>query len=315
MSVEQRETLDRMLRQSQLDAGGDVREQRRRFEEMVAQPLPAGVTVTPAALGSVPTVEITVAGVEPRHIVLYFHGGVYALGTAALGADLASEIGRRIDAAVISVEYRLAPEHPYPAAVDDAVAAYDVLLQRGVAPQDIVVAGESAGAGLAIAGLVAARDRGLPMPAAALLMSPWTDLTLSGTSMDTKQGIDPQLARELFRPRVADYVGDHDPSEGLISPIFADLSGLPPLVIQAGSHEVLLDDAVRLARRAAADDVGVTLDITPGVPHVFQAFHAVLEEGASALDRAARLLSDLLQGSEPTGGTEREQRIDAPAHR
>jgi epsilon-lactone hydrolase len=315
MSVEQRETLDRMLRQSQLDASGDVREQRRRFEEMVAQPLPAGVTVTPAALGSVPTVEITVAGVEPRHIVLYFHGGVYALGTAALGADLASEIGRRIDAAVISVEYRLAPEHPYPAAVDDAVAAYDVLLQRGVAPQDIVVAGESAGAGLAIAGLVAARDRGLPMPAAALLMSPWTDLTLSGTSMDTKQGIDPQLARELFRPRVADYVGDHDPSEGLISPIFADLSGLPPLVIQAGSHEVLLDDAVRLARRAAADDVGVTLDITPGVPHVFQAFHAVLEEGASALDRAAQLLSDLLRGSEPTGGTEREQRIDAPAHR
>jgi epsilon-lactone hydrolase len=290
MSVEQRETLDRMLRQSQLDAGGDVREQRRRFEEMVAQPLPAGVTVTPAALGSVPTVEITVAGVEPRHIVLYFHGGVYALGTAALGADLASEIGRRIDAAVISVEYRLAPEHPYPAAVDDAVAAYDVLLQRGVAPQDIVVAGESAGAGLAIAGLVAARDRGLPMPAAALLMSPWADLTLSGTSMDTKQGIDPQLARELFRPRVADYVGDHDPSEGLISPIFADLSGLPPLVIQAGSHEVLLDDAIRLAQRAATADVGVTLDVTPSVPHVFQAFHAVLDEGAAALDRAGRLL-------------------------
>ena len=290
MSVEQRETLDRMLRQSQLDASGDVREQRRRFEEMVAQPLPAGVTVTPAALGSVPTVEITVAGVEPRHIVLYFHGGVYALGTAALGADLASEIGRRIDAAVISVEYRLAPEHPYPAAVDDAVAAYDVLLQRGVAPTDIVVAGESAGAGLALAGLVAARDRGLPMPAAAMLMSPWADLTLSGTSMDTKQGIDPQLARELFLPRVADYVGDHDAAAALISPIFADLSGLPPLVIQAGSHEVLLDDAVRLAQRAAADDVGVTLDITPGVPHVFQAFHAILEEGALALDRAAQLL-------------------------
>jgi acetyl esterase/lipase len=296
MSIAQREALDSMLRQAPLDAGGDVRELRRRFEEVIgAQPLPAGVTVTPAALGSVPTVEISVAGVEARHIVLYFHGGVYALGNAALGADLASEIGRRIDAAVISVEYRLAPEHPYPAAVDDAVAAYDVLLHRGVAPQDIVVAGESAGAGLAVAGLVAARDRGLPMPAAALLMSPWADLTLSGTSMDTKQGIDPQLARELFLPRVADYVGDHDPSAALISPIFADLSGLPPLVIQAGSHEVLLDDAIRLAQRAATDDVGVTLDITPGVPHVFQAFHAVLEEGATALDRAAKLLSDLFQ--------------------
>src|ERR1700756_4778247 len=126
MTVEQRETLDRRLRQSQLDGGGDVREQRRRFEEMVAQPLPAGVTVTPAALGSVPTVEITVAGVEPRHIVLYFHGGVYALGTAALGADLASEIGRRIDAAVISVEYRLGPQPPDSPAADGARAPHDV---------------------------------------------------------------------------------------------------------------------------------------------------------------------------------------------
>jgi len=291
MSIEQRETLDRMLRQSPLGARDDVRDQRRKFQQiMAAQPLPAAVTVTPATLGSVPTVEIKVAEVEPRHVVLYFHGGVYALGSAALGADLASEIGRRIDASVISVEYRLAPEHPFPSAVDDAVAAYDALLQSGVAPHDTVVAGESAGAGLAVAGLVAARDRGLPMPAAALLMSPWADLTLTGTSMNSKQGIDPLLARDLFLPRVADYVGDHDPSTGLISPIFAVLSGLPPLVIQAGSREVLLDDAVRLAQRAAADDVAVMLDITPGVPHVFQAYHAVLEEGSAALGRAAQLL-------------------------
>jgi acetyl esterase/lipase len=215
------------------------------------------------------------------------------------GADLASEIGRRIDASVISVEYRLAPEHPYPAAVDDAVAAYEALLHRGVAAPDIVLAGESAGAGLAVAALVAARDRGLPMPAAALLMSPWADLTLSGASMDTKQGIDPLLSRDRFLPAVANYVGGHDPSAGLISPIFADLSGLPPLVIQAGSHEVLLDDAVRLAGRAAADDVAVTLDITPGVPHVFQAYHAVLEEGVVALDRAGQCLREQLTTSRP----------------
>ena len=261
MSLEQRETLDRMLRQAPLGAGGDVREQRRMFQEVLgSQPLPAGVTVTPAALGAVPTAEITVAGVEPRHIVLYFH---------------------------------LAPEHPYPAAVDDAVAAYEALLDRGVAAPDIVLAGESAGGGLAVATLVAARDRGLPMPAAALLMSPWADLTLTGASMDTKQGVDPLLSRDRFLPAVADYVGGHDPSAALISPVFADLSGLPPLVIQAGSHEVLLDDAVRLAGRAAADDVAVMLDITQGVPHVFQAYHAVLEEGGAALDRAAQLLSDL----------------------
>jgi acetyl esterase/lipase len=257
---------------------------------MAAQPLPRDLTVTTAALGSVPTAEITVAGVEARNVVLYFHGGVYAIGAAALAAALAAEIARRVEAMAISVDYRLAPEHPYPAAVDDALAAYEALLERGTDPTETVVAGESAGAGLAVATLVAARERGLPMPAAALLLSPWADLTLTGASMDTKQGIDPMLARDLFLPRVADYVGDHDPSAGLISPIFADLSGLPPLVIQAGSHEVLLDDAVRIAQRAAADDVAVTLDITPGVPHVFQAFHAVLDEGVAALDRAAQLL-------------------------
>jgi monoterpene epsilon-lactone hydrolase len=305
VSIEQRETLDSILRQSPLGVGGDVQEQRRLFQEMMAaQPLPPDVIVTAAALGSVPTAEITIAGVEPRHVVLYFHGGVYALGGAALGADLASQIGRRIDAAVISVDYRLAPEHPYPAAVDDAIAAYDALLLRGVAASHTVVAGESAGAGLAVAALVAARDRGLPMPAAALLMSPWVDLTLTGTSMDTKQGIDPMLSRDRLLPSAAHYVGGHDPSTGLISPIFADLSGLPPLVIQAGSHEVLLDDAVRLAQRAATDNVGVTLEITPGVPHVFQAFHAALEEAAAALERAGQLLRALLNsvtGTQLTG--------------
>jgi epsilon-lactone hydrolase len=305
MSVEQRESLESSLRQLPFDLAGDIEEQRHLFEEMMSsQPPPTDVVVTCAALGAVPAVEITVAGAEPRHVVLYFHGGAYALGTAASTADLAAQIGRRTDATVISVDYRLAPEHPYPAAVDDAVTAYAALLHggllhRGVAPARIVVAGESAGAGLAVAALVAARDRGLPMPAAAYVMSPWADLTQSGATMDSKRGIDPMLTREGMAARAADYAGSHDPAAGLISPIFADLSGLPPLVIQAGSHEVLLDDAVRLAQRAAAADVSVTLDVTPGVPHVFQTFHAVLDEGAAALDRAGRLLREHLATSEP----------------
>jgi acetyl esterase/lipase len=300
MSLEQRKSLESMLRRLPFDLGGGIEEQRRLFDEMMSsQPPPADVTVTGAALGTVPTAEITVAGAEPRHVVLYFHGGTYALGSAANAADLASQIGRRIDATVISVDYRLAPEHPHPAAVDDAVTAYAALLHRAVAPSRIVVAGESAGAGLAVAALVAARDRGLPIPAAAFLMSPWADLTQSGATMDSKREIDPMLTREGLAARAADYVGSHDPAAGLISPIFADLSGLPPLVIQAGSHEVLLDDAIRLAQRAAAADVGVTLDVTPSVPHVFQAFHAVLDEGASALDRAGRLLLGHLTTSEP----------------
>ena len=256
------------------------------------------MTVTAAALGGIPTAEITADGTEPRHVVLYFHGGVYAMGDAFQTAGLASQIGRRTRAKVISVDYRLAPEHPYPAAVDDALAAYQALLDDGTAPSDIAFAGESAGGGLAIATLVNARDHGLPLPAAAFVMSPYADLTLAGTTMDTKREADPLLSRENLQARVIDYTSGQDAALGLISPVFADLSGLPPLIIQAGTHEVLLDNAVRLARQAATADVEVILDITPGVPHVFQAYYPILDEAAAALDRAGQLLSAHLASAE-----------------
>ncbi|OHV47394.1 alpha/beta hydrolase [Pseudofrankia sp. BMG5.36] len=303
MSTEQRETLDAILRQSVFPDGIDVIEQRRLLKELVsAQPLPADVTVTAAALGGVPTAEITIDGIEPRHVVLYFHGGVYVLGDAVSAANLASQIGRRTHAKVISVDYRLAPEHPYPAAVDDALTAYEALLHNGTAPSDIVFAGESAGGGLAIATLVNARDHGLPLPAAALVMSPYADLTLAGATMDTKGEVDVLMSRENLQTRVADYTASQDAASGLISPIFADLSRLPPLIIQVGTHEVLLDDAVRLARQAATADVDVTLDITPGVPHVFQTFYPILDEAVGALDRAGQLLSTHLASAERVTG-------------
>jgi acetyl esterase/lipase len=299
VTTEQRENLDAILRQSAFPFDSDVSEQRRLLREFAsAQPLPADVTVTAAALGGVPTAEVTVDGVEPRHVVLYFHGGVYVLGDAFQAADLASQVGRRTRARVISVDYRLAPEHPYPAAVDDALAAYEALLHNGTAPSDVALAGESAGGGLAVATLVNARDHGLPLPAAALVMSPYVDLTLAGATMETKREADPLMSREALYARVPDYTAGQDPALGLISPVFAELSGLPPLIIQAGSHEVLLDDAVRLARQAATADVEVTLDITPGVPHVFQAYHAILDEAAAALDRAGQLLSAHLASAE-----------------
>ena len=298
MSAEQRAAIEAVLRQGAFDVGSDVHQQRQQFQDRLsARPLPSDVHVAGGVLGGVRTAEITVDGVEPRHIVLYFHGGVYALGDSFLAADLASQIGRRTSAKAISVEYRLAPEHPFPAAVDDALAAYRGLLDAGTPPSDIILAGDSAGGGLAITTLVDARDQGLPMPAAAYVLSPWADLTLAGASMDSKRKVDPLLSRELLEPAVADYVSSHDRALGLISPIFADLSRLPPLVIQAGTHEVLLDDALRLAREAALADVDVTLDITPDVPHVFQAYHAILEEAAAALDRAGRLLSAHLESA------------------
>jgi epsilon-lactone hydrolase len=298
VSAEQRENLDGILRQSAFPVDSNVTELRRQLHELLsAQPLPADVTVTPAALGGVPTAEITVGGVEARHTVLYFHGGVYVMGDAFLAADLASQVGRRTRARVISVDYRLAPEYPYPAAVDDALAAYEALLDSGTAPSEIAFAGESAGGGLAIATLVNARDHGLALPAAAFVMSPYVDLTLAGATMETKHEADPLLSPQALRARATDYASGHDAALGLISPIFADLSGLPPLIIQAGTHEVLLDDAIRLARQAAVADVEVTLDITPGVPHVFQAYYPILDEAAAALDRAGQLLSAHLAGA------------------
>src|SRR6202041_2950295 len=211
VSTEQRQTLDAILRQSAFPADSDVNEQRRQLRELLsAQPLPADITVTAAALGGVPTAEITVDGTEPRHVVLYFHGGVYVMGDAFLAADLASQIGRRTRAKAISVDYRLAPEHPYPAAVDDALAAYEALLNNGTAPSDIVFAGESAGGGLAVATLVNARDRGLPLPAAAFAMSPYADLTLAGATMETKGDVDVLMSRENLQSRIPDYTSGED---------------------------------------------------------------------------------------------------------
>src|SRR5467141_2213007 len=299
VSTQRQENLGAVLRQSAFPVDIDVSEQRRLLRELTsAQPLPADVTVTAAALGGVPTAEITIDGIESRRVVLYFHGGVYVIGDAFQAAGLASEVGRRTRAKVISVDYRLAPEHPYPAAADDALAAYQALLRSGTAPSDIAFAGESAGGGLAVATLVNARDHGLPLPAAAFVMSPYADLTLSGATMETKREADVLMSRENLQSRVADYTSGHDAALGLISPVFADLSGLPPLIIQAGTHELLLDDAIRLARQAATADVAVTLDITPGVPHVFQAYYPILDEAAAALDRAGQLLSAHLASAE-----------------
>ena len=288
MSAEQKENLDAILRQGAFPAGSDVNEQRRLLAELTsAQPLPADVTVTPAALGGVPTAEITTGGTRPRHVVLYFHGGVYVLGDAFQAAGLAAQVGARTRARVISVDYRLAPEHPYPAAVDDALAAYQALLNGGTDPS-----------GIAVATLVNARDHGLPLPAAALVMSPYVDLTLAGATMETKREADPLLSPQALHARVTDYTSGQDAALALISPIFAELAGLPPLIIQAGTHEVLLDDAIRLARQAATADVEVTLDVTPGVPHVFQAYYAILDEAAAALDRAGQFLSARLASTE-----------------
>src|ERR1700761_1378452 len=295
MSQEQREAVEGLLRGGPLDMGGEAPEQRVIFEQMLAaRPLAAHVTTRQDMLGGVPVGAVDVAGTEPRGVVVYFHGGGYALGSAAATAGLASEVARSTGTRVVSVDYRLAPENPYPAAVDDALAAWRGLLETGQAPAQTAFAGESAGGGLVLAAMLAARNAGLPLPSSAVLMSPWADLTLAGASMTGKAAADPALTAAGLRRRALDYAAGQDLAHPLISPVFGDLAGLPPLLIQAGSDEILLDDATRLAARAAACDVAVTLQVTPGVPHVFQGFAAVLDEGASALASAGSFLRDHL---------------------
>jgi acetyl esterase/lipase len=292
MSREQREALDTLFRNGPLDIGGDHVRQREVFVRMLtSRPLPEDVVLTPGSLGGVPVLEIEIDGITPSGTLLWFHGGFYVLGSPLTSAGLASDLARRTRMKVISVDYRLAPEHPYPAALDDALAAYRGLLDdTEIDPERIVVVGESAGGGLATALLVAARDQGLAMPRAGVLFSPYADLTLSGESMTTKAEVDPSFRSEDIAVRAKDYVGSADLANPLVSPVFADLRGLPSLLIQAGSNEVLLDDALRLATRAAAADVPVTLEVTPGVPHLFQAFAAMLDEGEAALRRVAGFL-------------------------
>jgi epsilon-lactone hydrolase len=291
MSQQQRDALDELLRNGPLDLGGDVKDQRVIFEEMMgATPVPDDVSASPTSVGGIPVVNVDVDGTEPEQVILYFHGGAYAVGTAASSVGLASDLARRAGVRLVSVDYRLAPEHSYPAALEDALAAYRGLLATGLSPSAIAFAGESAGAGLVAATLVALKRVGVPLPAAAVMMSPWVDLTLSGDSMRERAALDPALTPEGLKRRARDYVGAGDPADGLLSPIFADLTGLPPLLVQVGSHEILLDDATRLAARAAAADVAVTLPVTPQVPHVFQAFAAMLDEADVALTSAGDFL-------------------------
>jgi len=298
MSEQQRETIEQMLRDAPFDLGGDVFVERPLLEQMLTgHPLAHDVRTTPGELGGVPVIFIEIAESEAKGVILHMHGGGFSLGSAAGSVGFVSDLARKAGMSAITVDYRLAPEHPYPAALQDVAAVYQALLQRETSGAQIVVSGESAGGNLALELLIAGKQRGMEMPAAMVLFSPMTDLTVTGDSYTTKADADPNITAAAIQTRANDYLNGTgtDPADPLVSPIFADLTGLPPLLVQAGSHEVLLDDATQLATRAAANDVAVTLDITPGVGHVFQTFSAVLDEGDEALTRAGTFLQAHVQ--------------------
>lgn len=265
---------------------GTVRQERESFEAFATgRPLDPGLAVEEVKLGGRPALRLSSG--DARTVLLYLHGGGYVVGSARTGAPLAGAIIGRTGGTAYSLDYRLAPEHRYPAALDDALAAYRELLEE-TDPADIVVAGDSAGGGLTVALLTAAREAGLPQPAAAAVFSPWTDLTLSGESVRTRAGIDPLFDLDALRW----YADKYAPGTAReASPVFADLTGLAPLLVQVGNDELLLDDAVRLAARAAADGVEVTLEAGAGLPHVYQLNYGSLADADEALDRAAAWLS------------------------
>jgi epsilon-lactone hydrolase len=222
-------------------------------------------------------------GVLDEAAVLYLHGGGYVIGSPRSHRHLAAAIGRAAGTPTLLLDYRLAPEHPFPAAVDDAVAAYQWLLARGLPSRRIVVAGDSAGGGLTVALLLALRERGIPQPAGGVCISPWVDLTCSGASYATKAGTDPIVTRDGVAAMAQAYAGTGDFKGPLVSPLFADLRGLPPLLVQVGSEEVLLDDARGLSARARAAGVDVTLEEWPAMIHVWHWFLPMLDEAERAI--------------------------------
>ena len=234
-------------------------------------PVPDDVLVTEVTAGGVPAHWLAAPGTDPGRVLLFLHGGGYELGSVRSDGELAARLGRASGMRVLFPEYRLAPEHPFPAAIDDALAAWRWLRTgQDLSARSLAVAGDSAGGGLAVALLVATRDAGQALPAAAVLMSPTVDLTSSGASMTERAGQDPISTPALLRQFAADYLAGADPKTPLASPLFAALSGLPPLLIQVGTADLLLSDSERLATAAADAGADVTLQIGEGLPHVYQ---------------------------------------------
>jgi monoterpene epsilon-lactone hydrolase len=258
-------------------------------------PVPDDVLVSDVTAGGVPAHWLTAPGTDPGRVLLFLHGGGFELGSVRSDGELAARLGRAAGMRVLFPEYRLAPEHPFPAALDDVRAAWHWLrTDQGLSAASVAVAGDSAGGGLAVALLVATRDAGQDLPAAAVLMSPTVDLTSSGASMTERVDQDPISTPAMLRQFAADYLAGADPKTPLASPLFASLTGLPPLLIQVGTADLLLSDSERLAAAAAQAGVDVTLEIGQGLPHVYQ-----LLLGAPEAAQATEQIGNFLRARVP----------------
>jgi monoterpene epsilon-lactone hydrolase len=258
-------------------------------------PIGADIRLEPITANGVAAEWSLAPGSDPSRVLTFFHGGGYCSGSIVSHRTMVTEVGRAAGVRTLAVGYRLAPEHPFPAALEDALAAYDFLLDQGIAADRIAIGGDSAGGGLTLATMTSLRDAGKPLPGAGWLVSPWVDLQMTGASMTAKADVDPLIQKSYLEELASAYLAGTDPADPRVSPLRANLTGLPPLLIQVGSAETLLDDAVRITRRAGAADVPVTLEIFPHMIHAWHLWAAQLSSGRRAIAAAGAFIRSHLE--------------------
>lgn len=294
-SAELQRVLD-LLAQSPIGGGATTVQQMRAGMESTAFPATDAASVTPVDANGVPGEWVTVADSDPNRRLLYLHGGGYVIGSPITHRRLCEDIAAASGCSILNLDYRLAPEHPFPAAVDDAIEALKFIRQNGpdgeAAADSVLVAGDSAGGGLTLATLLAARDRGLELPNAAIGISAWTDLAITGETIQTRAEADPLITSSDMVSNMAQaYLADTDACDPLASPLYADYAGLPPLLLQVGDAEVLLSDTTRVAGKARDAGVDVTEEVWDDMFHVWHAFAPMLPEGQEAINRIGEFIS------------------------
>jgi acetyl esterase/lipase len=274
-------------------------ERRQRLDEVGSHwPVADDVAFDPVDLDGVPGEWSMIAGSDASRVLMFFHGGGYCSGSIRSHRSMVAEAGRAAGIRTLAVGYRLAPEHPFPAALDDARTAWRFLRKQGIAAENVVLGGDSAGGGLTLALMLELRDAEEELPGCAWLVSPWTDLTMSGGTLATKDAIDPLIHAAYLHELADAYLpAAMDRKDPRVSPLFADLAGLPPTLIQVGSAETLLDDAARLASAAGAADVAVTLEIWPHMIHAWHLWNAHLGPGRRALGNAGQFIRGYLEAA------------------
>jgi monoterpene epsilon-lactone hydrolase len=278
-SIPQRETMDIAEMRSDMEKAAFL------------QTLPENLVCNPVDAGGIPAEWVVPKNARPDAVVLYLHGGGYVMGSISTHRAMVARIAEASRTRGLVIDYRLAPEHPFPAAVDDATNVFRWLIREKISPEKTVIAGDSAGGGLTLSTVINLRGKGIPLPAAAVCISPWTDLAMTGESLISRAEIDPMVRREGATEMAKVYLNGEDPRTPLASPLYADFSNFPPMLIQVGTAEILMDDSVRLVKKAKEAGVEVTFEPWPDMFHVWHAFADILPEAREAIEVIGKYIS------------------------